>query len=137
MASENRVKRVPCRRQETIKKAIAMAVVLVSLGLLTVPVTAAQDLGQSQGTLPQNPLNSRFPDNTPHFPKPTRKQKKAIMDSNFKKLKEHAKALAELSKSLQEDIEKSNENVLSLEIVKKAEQAEKLARQIRDEAKGD
>ena len=59
------------------------------------------------------------------------------MDSNFKKLKEHAKALAELSKSLQEDIEKSNENVLSLEIVKKAEQAEKLARQIRDEAKGD
>jgi hypothetical protein len=137
MASENRVKRVPCRRQETIKKAIAMAVVLVSLGLLTAPVTAAQDLGQSQGTLPQNPLNSRFPDNTPHFPKPTRKQKKAIMDSNFKKLKEHAKALAELSKSLQEDIEKSNENVLSLEIVKKAEQAEKLARQIRDEAKGD
>ena len=137
MASKDRLKRGPYRHQETIKKAIATAVVFFSLGLLTAPVTPAQGFGQSQGTLPQNPLNSRFPDNTPHFPKPTRKQRKALIDSNFKKLKEHAKALAELSKSLQEDIEKSNENVLSLEIVKKAEQAEKLARQIKDEAKGD
>jgi hypothetical protein len=115
---------------------MATAVVFFSLGLLTAPIAAAQGFGQNQGALPQNPLNSRFPDNTPHFPTPTRKQKKALMDRNFEKLKEHAKALAELSKSLQEDVEKSNENVLSLEIVKKAEQAEKLAKQIKDEAKG-
>ncbi len=58
------------------------------------------------------------------------------MDYNYKKLKQHAQDLAELAKSLQAEIEKSNENVLSLEIVKKAEQAEKLARKIKNEAKG-
>lgn len=58
------------------------------------------------------------------------------MDDNFKKLKEHAQDLAELAKSLQAEIEKSNENVLSLEIVKKADEAEKLARKIKNEAKG-
>jgi len=58
------------------------------------------------------------------------------MDYNYKKLNQHAHDLAELAKSLQTEIEKSNENVLSLEIVKKAEQAEKLARKIKNEAKG-
>ena len=72
-------------------------------------------------------------------PKPSRssqKRKKALLDYNYKKLKEHAQDLAELAKSLQTEIEKSNENVLSLEIVKKAEQAEKLAKKIKNEAKG-
>ena len=51
-------------------------------------------------------------------------------------MKQHAHDLAELAKSLQTEIDKSNENVLSLEIVKKAEQAEKLAKKIKNEAKG-
>ena len=115
-----------------------MATVFFSLGLTAlIPVAATEGFGQSQGAVPGNPLGNRFPDNSPNFPKPTREQKKALLDSNFKKLKQHAKALAELSKSLQDDIEKSNENVLSLDIVRKAEQAEKLAKQIKDEAKGD
>lgn len=115
-----------------------MAVVFFSFGLAAlVSVAAAQGFGQSEGAVPGNTLGTRYPDNSPPFPKRTRDQKKALMELNFKKLKDHAKALAELSKSLQDDIEKSNENVLSLEIVKKAEQAEKLAKQIKNEAKGD
>ena len=115
-----------------------MAVVFFSFGLAAlVSVAAAQGFGQSEGAVPGNTLGTRYPDNSPTFPKRTRDQKKALMELNFKKLKDHAKALAELSKSLQDDIEKSNENVLSLEIVKKAEQAEKLAKQIKNEAKGD
>ena len=43
--------------------------------------------------------------------------------------------LAELAKSLQNEIEKSNANVLSLEIVRKAAKAEKLAKKIKNEAK--
>lgn len=70
------------------------------------------------------------------FPKPGEKRKKALLDDNFKKLKEHAQDLADLAKSLQAEIEKSNENVLSLEILKKADEAEKLARKIKSEAKG-
>ena len=138
MGCDDRVKRGPRRHQETIKKAIAMAVVFFSFGLAAlVSVAAAQGFGQSEGAVPGNTLGTRYPDNSPTFPKRTRDQKKALMELNFKKLKDHAKALAELSKSLQDDIEKSNENVLSLEIVKKAEQAEKLAKQIKNEAKGD
>ena len=115
-----------------------MAIISFSFGLAAlVLVATAQGFGQSQGAVPGNPLGNRYPDNSPTFPKRTRDQKKALMDLNFKKLKDHAKALAELSKSLQDDIEKSSENVLSLEIVRKAEQAEKLAKQIKDEAKGD
>ncbi len=115
-----------------------MAIISFSFGLAAlVSVATAQGFGQSQGAVPGNPLGNRYPDNSPTFPKRTRDQKKALMDLNFKKLKDHAKALAELSKSLQDDIEKSSENVLSLEIVRKAEQAEKLAKQIKDEAKGD
>ena len=68
--------------------------------------------------------------------KSSQKRKKALLDYNFKKLKQHAQELAELAKSLQTEIEKSNENVLSLEIVKKAERAEKLAKKIKNEAKG-
>ena len=72
----------------------------------------------------------------PRFPRPNEKQKQALLDDNFKKMKKHADDLAELAKSLQKDIQESNENVLSLEIIKKADQVEKLAKQIKNEAKG-
>lgn len=104
-----------------------------------------QSLAQDGGVGPlsgqQFPGRTRFPSQSQSqspepFPKSSQKRKKAMMDYNFKKLKQHAQDLAELAKSLQTEIEKSNENVLSLEIVKKAEQAEKLAKKIKNEAKG-
>jgi hypothetical protein len=100
-----------------------------------------QSIGQFQGTTLQGPQQlpgqNRLPTvSPPDFPKRSLKRKKALLDYNFKKLKQHAQDLAELAKSLQAEVDKSNENVLSLEIVKKAEQAEKLARKIKNEAKG-
>jgi len=64
------------------------------------------------------------------------KQKQAILKSNFEKMKRDAEDLNTLAKSLQEEIDKSNENVLSLKVVEKAEKIEKLARKIKDVAKG-
>jgi len=87
-----------------------------------------------QPTRRQNGLPAAEPPDV--FAKPAEKRKKAILDDNFKRLKEHAQDLADLAKSLQAEIEKSNENVLSLEILKKADEAEKLARKIKSEAKG-
>lgn len=72
-----------------------------------------------------------------HFPKPNQKQKEAIVDYKFKQMKKHAEDLTELVGSLQKEIEKSNPNVLSLEIVKKAKEVQKLAKTIEKEAKGD
>lgn len=65
------------------------------------------------------------------------KQKREILRSNFDKMKHDADQLAELAGSLQDDLKKSNENVLSLQIVEKAERIEKLARKIKTAARGD
>ncbi|HEV2232379.1 MAG TPA: hypothetical protein VGV68_03115, partial [Terriglobia bacterium] len=65
------------------------------------------------------------------------KEKKAILKSNFEKMKRNAADLTVLAKSLQEEIDKSNMNVLSLKVVEKAEKIEKLARKIKEVAKGE
>ncbi|MBZ5565995.1 MAG: hypothetical protein LAP13_26695 [Acidobacteriia bacterium] len=64
------------------------------------------------------------------------KQKRELMKANYEKMKRDADELASLAKSLQEDVDKSNENVLSLHIVEKAEKIEKLAKRIKSVAKG-
>ncbi len=67
----------------------------------------------------------------------TGKKKQDLLKSNFEKVKRDAADLVALAKSLQEDLDKSNENVLSLKVVEKAEKIEKLARKIKITAKGD
>ncbi len=49
---------------------------------------------------------------------------------------EVADELAALVKSLQEELGRSNENVLSLKIVSQADKIEKLAKRIKEAAKG-
>jgi hypothetical protein len=44
--------------------------------------------------------------------------------------------LLKLSLELKEYVDKSNENVLSLEVIKKADEIEKLAKSVRDKMKG-
>ena len=67
----------------------------------------------------------------------TKKQRQDLLKSNFEKLKHDADELSTLAKSLQQDLDKSNENVLSLKVLDRAEKIEKLARKIKSEAKGD
>ena len=64
------------------------------------------------------------------------KQKRELMKYNFEKMKSDADELVNLAKSLQEELNKSNENILSLEVIDKTEQIEKLAKRIRNGAKG-
>ncbi|TAM79146.1 MAG: hypothetical protein EPN47_19245 [Acidobacteria bacterium] len=132
----------PCCRPGKAKKTLVVAVALTFMAFgAALPRAAGQSIGDYPGATPQttrpNPQGSRLPPESPDvFPKTGPKRNKALLDDNFKKLKEHAQNLAELAKSLQAEIEKSNENVLSLEIIKKADEAEKLARKIKSEAKG-
>jgi len=58
------------------------------------------------------------------------------MKANFEKMKHDAKELAALAKALQDELDKSNENILSLDIVDKADKIEKLARRIKGTARG-
>jgi len=76
------------------------------------------------------PPNPDFP------PDIVKKQKKELLKQNFEKMKSDADELVELSKSLQADLDKSNENVLSLKVVDRAEKIEKLAKRIKEIARG-
>ena len=64
------------------------------------------------------------------------KQKREMLKANFDRMKRDAKELADLAKDLQEQLDRSNENVLSLGIVDKADKIEKLARKIKSTARG-
>lgn len=64
------------------------------------------------------------------------KQKRDLLKANFEKMKRDAGELTDLAKAMQEELNKSNENILSLDIVDKADKIEKLAKRIKGTARG-
>jgi hypothetical protein len=69
-------------------------------------------------------------------PQLNRKQKNALIMDNFKRTKNDVAKLSRLVRSLQQAINKSNANILSVSIVKQANNIEKLAKRIKSETKG-
>ncbi len=65
----------------------------------------------------------------------TDKQKREMLKSEFDKMKRDAAEMAALAQSLQEDFEKSDEHILSLKILEKAQKIEALAKKISKTAK--
>jgi DNA repair exonuclease SbcCD ATPase subunit len=61
---------------------------------------------------------------------PSARQRETLK-KNFETIKRDTTELAELAKSLQEDVNKSNENLVSADLVDKAKRIEKLAKEIR------
>ena len=59
-----------------------------------------------------------------------RKQRQELLKSDFEKMKRDAAELATFAKSLQEELDKSNEHILSMKIVEKAQKIENLAKRI-------
>jgi hypothetical protein len=82
--------------------------------------------------LPSIPSPPDQPDVNP--PPLTPKQQREILKSKYEKLKQEATELADLAKSLQQDLDKSNSDVLSLRVVDRADKIEKLAKKIKNEA---
>jgi hypothetical protein len=66
----------------------------------------------------------------------TKKQTRDYMKENYAKMKRDADELVALAKSLQEDIDKGNEKIMSLQVIDKAKKIEKLAKKIRSSARG-
>jgi len=120
-----------------------MAAGVLIAGILFAAAFAASPLAaQSQGgsaTPPGVQTPNPFPYGPPKMdlPKRTEKQKEALLKYNYKKMKKHADQLAGLAQSLQKKIDETNANVMSLEVIEKAEAIEKLARKIKSEAKMD
>ena len=66
----------------------------------------------------------------------SRKQQRELIAQRFEQMKQDADELTTLAKSLQEELDKSSENILSLQVLEKAEKIEKLAKRIKNNAKG-
>src|SRR5262244_1189944 len=68
---------------------------------------------------------------------PEKASTKAVLDENQKDIKKNIEKLFDLASQLKEQVEKTDSTTtLSLALVKKAEEIEKLARQIKERAKG-
>jgi hypothetical protein len=126
------------------KMAVLIAFAVLT-GLLITPIggpsgltgTMAQNPpGQQQPGLPgsQQPLHAP-PDTTPQ-PGLNPKQKQELLKSGFEQMKKDSDQLLELARSLQKDLDKGNQNVLSVKVIDKAERIEKLAKKIRNTARG-
>ena len=61
---------------------------------------------------------------------------KKANEERFQKLKEDTEKLVQLSNELKEYVGKANEHTLSLDVIKKAEEIEKLAKSVKEKMKG-
>ena len=96
----------------------------------------AADLPGSPQEPSRHPPPPQGPGPSEAAPPLSQKQKKDLLKDNFEKMKRDADELADLAKSLQEDLNKSNQNVFSLGVVDKADKIEKLAKRIKGTARG-
>ncbi|HUI42926.1 MAG TPA: hypothetical protein VL523_13250 [Terriglobia bacterium] len=94
---------------------------------------AAQVAQRPRPPAPPEPMSVEPQPDTSSAPT-TPKQQRAILKARFEKMKDQADQLAQLAQALQADLHKSNENVLSLGVVEKADKIEKLAKQIKSAA---
>jgi len=102
----------------------------VAAGALLAPITASQDPFPPR---PQSPVRSG--EDEPNVP--PRNTTKGILEENQKDIKKNVEKLYELASQLKDQVEKTDSTtILSLAMVKKAEEIERLARQIKERAKG-
>jgi hypothetical protein len=81
----------------------------------------------------EDPSDSSNSPNSPNLPNPA----KTRLEEHQKNIKKEVEKLYDLASELKTEVEKTDSTtVLSLAMVKKAEEIEKLAKQIKDHAKG-
>jgi hypothetical protein len=94
----------------------------------------AQDPSQTDNPAAPRPAAGR--DTEPHSEMDA-KRIKAVLEQNQKDIKKNIEKLFQLVSELKEEVSKTDAmTTLSLAMVRKTEEIEKLARQIRDKAKG-
>ncbi len=65
-----------------------------------------------------------------------RERQKRLNEDRHKSLKKDTDRLLELATELKLAVDKSNENMLSVDVVRKAEEIEKLAKSVKEKMKG-
>jgi len=110
-----------------------------ALGFFIVePLLRGQTQGQSKASPRLHPYpNDRDPNNPQDIDEPSRLDPKAIQQENQRKLRADVSRLYEMAADLKSEVEKTDATAtLSISLVKKAQEIEKLAKQVRNLAKG-
>lgn len=90
---------------------------------------------QNPGQLP--PIDGHMPnDGTGLPPSVLERQTRARNDDRQKQLVADTNKLLELATQLKTDVDKTNRDVLSVDVIKKADEIEKLAKSVKDKMKG-
>ncbi len=105
-------------------------------------VLAVPTMSLAQNPSGQNPAPPQMPRNFPP-PDADESRDRLARDMEKKAAKERAAAiktdtdrLVKLSVELKQSVDKADENVLSLDVIKKAEEIEKLAKSVKEKMKG-
>jgi len=112
--------------------AMRWLVFLLLVNLTRVPELHAegQELSQAQVQLPRTPPEDTVEDEARR--KFERDQQKKANEERFQKVKEDTEKLVQLSNELKDYVGKANEHTLSLDVIKKAEEIERLAKSVKD-----
>jgi hypothetical protein len=121
------------RRRIFVNGAAAVAAIL-----LPWKINFAQDVTQAQDPpISPKPRLENGPEDSSHSSLPAGASRKAMLEQHQKDIKKDIEKLYVLATQLKTEVEKTDAtSVLSLGMVKKAEEIEKLAKQIKDHAKG-
>ena len=105
---------------------VIVAIFLLSILIMIVPARAQDSpAGAAQGRAPLPPSP------TPVEIEMQRRMAKQRNQERFAKIKKDTDQLLELATQLKKSVDQASEETLSLEVIRKAEQIEKLARQVR------
>ncbi len=87
---------------------------------------------------PGNPANRTAPNGVGDIPSPDRQEKLGDMRNaeRQKRLVDDTNKLLELATQLKADVDKTNKNVLSIDVIKRADEIEKLAHAVKERMKG-
>ena len=106
--------------------------------LLVMALLCGAAFGQQESTPPPPTIPHQRP--VPEDEARVRMEKEMAKRANkerFEQLKRDTDNLLKLSTELKEYVDKANENTLSLDVIKKAEQIEKLAHSVKEKMKGE
>ena len=111
---------------EKNRRSLLQALSAVAASMFFFAAARGQDVSKTGPIRPDDETNM-----------PSKPGTKAVLEENQKDIKKNVEKLFDLASQLKDQVEKTDStSVLSLAMVKKAEEIERLARQIKERAKG-
>jgi hypothetical protein len=120
-----------------IVRSRSLALLVVLLAALALPASFGQSSGDPQSFPARHGIPGQEP--SPEEAEAAKQAKEMAKKANEERqaqLKRDTDKLLQLSTELKQYVDKTNENVLSLDVIKKAEEIEKLAHSVKVKMKG-